>query len=73
MGLSHSLLNVVSSEMIHWPVLNSPNRLLELFDIEGQITSDVDKQNTLRELYGSVDNIDAFVGFLAEDPILGGS
>lgn len=38
-----------------------------------QITSDVDKQNTLQELYGSVDNIDAFVGFLAEDLILGGS
>ncbi|MEO0869480.1 MAG: peroxidase family protein, partial [Cyanobacteria bacterium J06642_11] len=38
-----------------------------------QITSDVDKQITLQNLYGSVDNIDAFVGFLAEDPILGGS
>lgn len=38
-----------------------------------EITSDITKQTTLQGLYGSVDNIDAFVGFLAEDPILGGS
>ncbi|NEQ49236.1 MAG: hypothetical protein F6K11_03760 [Leptolyngbya sp. SIO3F4] len=38
-----------------------------------EITSDLQKQTTLQELYGSVDNIDAFVGFLAEDPIFGGS
>ncbi|KST66821.1 peroxidase family protein [Mastigocoleus testarum] len=32
-----------------------------------EITSDQEKQNTLQELYGSVDNIDFFVGMLAED------
>ena len=37
------------------------------------ITSDVERQQTLRSLYGSVDNIDAFVGFLAEDPRVGSS
>jgi len=37
------------------------------------ITSDVDRQQTLESLYGSVDNIDAFVGFLAEDTQPGSS
>ncbi|EKV02658.1 Animal heme peroxidase,hemolysin-type calcium-binding repeat protein [Leptolyngbya sp. PCC 7375] len=37
------------------------------------ITSNITRQNALRELYGSVTNIDAFVGFLAEDPVVGGS
>src|SRR5437764_6027517 len=32
-----------------------------------QITSDVQVQQKLQQLYGSVDNIDAFVGALAED------
>ncbi|MEB3213344.1 MAG: peroxidase family protein [Leptolyngbyaceae bacterium] len=32
-----------------------------------QISSDPQIQQTLQNLYGSVDNIDAFVGFLAED------
>ncbi|MDJ0695133.1 peroxidase family protein [Mastigocoleus sp. MO_188.B34] len=32
-----------------------------------EITSDQEKQNTLQELYGNVDNIDFFVGMLAED------
>ncbi|MEL6128767.1 MAG: peroxidase family protein [Cyanobacteria bacterium J06628_4] len=45
------------------------NRVVSFSDI----TSDVAKQQTLQELYGSVNNIDAFVGFLAEDPIFGGS
>lgn len=37
------------------------------------ITSDVDLQNTLRDLYGSVDNIDLWVGGLAEDHVDGSS
>ena len=37
------------------------------------ITSDLDNQEALEELYGDVDNIDAFVGMLAEDHVPGGS
>ena len=37
------------------------------------ITSDVEKQATLQQLYGSVDNIDFFVGMLAEDLLPGAS
>jgi len=36
-----------------------------------QITSDVTAQQKLQQLYGSVDNIDAFVGALAEDHVPG--
>lgn len=36
-----------------------------------QITSDVQYQQALQQEYGSVDNIDAFVGALAEDHALG--
>jgi hypothetical protein len=36
-----------------------------------QITSDVQVQQKLQQLYGSVDNIDAFVGALAEDHVAG--
>src|SRR5205814_5348011 len=36
-----------------------------------QITSDVAVQQKLQQLYGSVDNIDAFVGALAEDHVPG--
>lgn len=38
-----------------------------------QITSDKTLQQKLRDLYGSVDNIDAFVGGLAEDRVPGAS
>ncbi|NEZ68339.1 hypothetical protein D0962_37400 [Leptolyngbyaceae cyanobacterium CCMR0082] len=38
-----------------------------------EITSDHVRADTLRQLYGSVDNIDAFVGLLAEDPQAGSS
>jgi len=38
-----------------------------------EITSDVQKQQTLAELYGSVEDIDAFVGLLAEGLRPGGS
>jgi hypothetical protein len=38
-----------------------------------EITSDVEVQATLRELYGNVDNIDLWVGGLAEDHVSGGS
>lgn len=38
-----------------------------------QITSDVQLQKKLRDLYGSVNNIDAFVGGLAEDHVAGAS
>ena len=37
------------------------------------ITSDVELQQTLEELYGSVDNIDVWVGGLAEDHVAGSS
>jgi hypothetical protein len=37
------------------------------------ITKNVETQNSLRELYGSVDNIDLWVGGLAEDHVLGAS
>jgi hypothetical protein len=36
-----------------------------------QITSNVEVQQKLQQLYGSVDNIDAFVGALAEDHVRG--
>src|SRR5262249_26597454 len=36
-----------------------------------QITKDVAVQQKLKQLYGSVDNIDAFVGTLAEDHVAG--
>src|SRR5262249_14187046 len=38
-----------------------------------QITSNTDLQAKLRALYGSVNNIDAWVGALAEDHVAGGS
>ena len=38
-----------------------------------QITSNTDVQDKLQSLYGSVDNIDAWVGALAEDHVAGGS
>lgn len=38
-----------------------------------QITSDVELQQTLKSLYGSVDNIDLWVGTLAEDHAVGAS
>ncbi|MEB3359991.1 MAG: peroxidase family protein [Synechococcales bacterium] len=38
-----------------------------------EITSDVEAQTALEELYGDVDNIDAFAGMIAEDHIPGGS
>ncbi len=38
-----------------------------------EITSDVELQNKLRDLYGSVDKIDLWVGGLAEDHVDGGS
>lgn len=37
------------------------------------ITSDVKLQQTLRKVYGNVDNIDLWVGALAEDHVLGSS
>lgn len=38
-----------------------------------EITSDIDVQNRLRDLYGSVDNIDLWVGGLAEDHVANSS
>src|SRR5436190_19335147 len=38
-----------------------------------QITTNVDVQNKLRQLYGSVNHVDAWVGALAEDHVAGGS
>ncbi len=38
-----------------------------------EITSDVDLQQQLQSLYGSVDNIDLWVGLLAEDHVPGSS
>ncbi len=38
-----------------------------------EITSDLEKQATLESLYGDVDNIDFFVGMLAEDLLPGAS
>ena len=37
------------------------------------ITSNMDMQQTLRDLYGTVDNIDLWVGGLAEDHVVGSS
>ena len=39
----------------------------------GQITSDAALASRLQQLYGSVDNVDAWVGLLAEDHVRGGS
>ena len=44
---------------------------LERVDDFDDITSDVELQNILRDLYGSVDNIDPFVGGLVEDRVPG--
>ncbi|EAQ77475.1 peroxidase family protein [Blastopirellula marina] len=38
-----------------------------------EITSDIELQQTLQELYGTVDNIDLWVGALAEDHVEGSS
>jgi peroxidase len=38
-----------------------------------QITSDIDLQSKMEKLFGSVDNIDAWVGMLAEDHVRGSS
>ena len=46
---------------------------LQRVETFADITTDVDKQQTLQSLYGSVDDIDAFVGFLAEDNQAGSS
>ena len=37
----------------------------------GEISSDVEIQNTLENLYGNVDNIDLYIGLLAEDHLSG--
>ena len=54
------------------------NTVREAFGLDrvtsfAQITSDLETQATLEELYGSVDNIDFFVGMLAEDLLPGAS
>lgn len=46
---------------------------LQRVETFAEITSDVERQGVLASLYGSVDNIDAFVGFLAEDHLAGSS
>ncbi|MCM1984180.1 peroxidase family protein [Lyngbya confervoides] len=38
-----------------------------------QMTQDLNQQEKLAQIYGSVDNIDAVVGLFAEDPVPGGS
>ncbi len=55
----------------------SYNDMREAFGLEraetfADITSDAEIAATLDELYGSVDNVDAWVGGLAEDPLEGG-
>jgi hypothetical protein len=54
------------------------NSIREAYGLErvtdfDQITSNPDVQDRLRQLYGSVDNIDAWVGALAEDHVPGSS
>ena len=46
---------------------------LERVTCFADITSDVELQQTLEDLYGTVDNIDLWVGALAEDHVPGGS
>lgn len=52
------------------------NAMREAYGLEraesfADITTDADLQQTLEDLYGSIDNIDAYVGGLAEDPVEG--
>lgn len=54
------------------------NSIREAYGLErvtsfAEITSDVELQRTLEELFGTVDNIDAWVGMLAEDHVRGSS
>lgn len=58
--------------------LSDYNSVREAYGLErvtsfAEITSDVEVQQTLEELYGTVDNIDLWVGALAEDHVPGGS
>ena len=46
---------------------------LQRVDSFAEITSDTERQETLASLYSSVDDIDAFIGFLAEDRLPGSS
>lgn len=46
---------------------------LEAYDSFDDITSDVALQESLEELYGDINNIDLWVGLLAEDHVRGGS
>lgn len=46
---------------------------LDAYESFAEITSDVDLQNNLESLYGDVDNIDLWVGLLAEDHAEGSS
>ncbi|MFK8182534.1 MAG: peroxidase family protein [Phormidesmis sp.] len=46
---------------------------LQRVETFADITADIHRQQTLASLYGSVNDIDAFVGFLAEDPLAGSS
>lgn len=54
------------------------NSVREAYGLErvtsfAEITSNVEVQQTLEDLYGTVDNIDLWVGTLAEDHVRGGS
>ena len=54
------------------------NTVREAFGLDrvtnfAEITSDADLQNSLEQLYGSVDDIDAWIGMMAEDLLPGAS
>jgi len=73
-GLDLVSLNIQRGRDHGLPDFASAVSELGLGDITGfeQITSDPEVQSTLAALYGSVNNIDLWVGGIAEDPINGG-
>lgn len=70
-GLDLASLNIQRGREHGLPDYNTAREGYGLKRVESfdEITSNVDVQNKLKALYGSVDNIDIFVGGLAEDHV----
>lgn len=72
-GFDLAALNIQRGRDHGLPAYNDVLRSVGLIPAEEwhQITSDVDAQRGLREVYSSVDDVDVWVGGLAEDPLPG--
>ncbi len=72
-GLDLASLNIQRGRDHGLPDYNSLREIYGLDRVSSfwQITSDVQLQNQLAAVYGSVDNIDPWLGGLAEDPLPG--